>query len=479
MKNIRNIYIRNLLTIAVILLVSFAILGMVFATLSYRFVMNEKRNSMSVTSEEVTRIVSAYMNDWDVSSLEVRVALASISNISGFHIVACNSVGTVISCSDRVINCGHLGMQVPDALRGEIDAVGEYSGITSMGGLYPENRYVIGTSVRSNVTGNTICYLFLSGQTASMVEMWREFAGMFFITAVCVVSIAFIISLITTKKQARPINEMALAAHRFARGDFAVRVSETGRRDEIGELADAFNIMADSLERSEKQRSEFIANVSHELKTPMTTIAGFADGILDGTIPRERENAYLEIISSETRRLSRLVRSMLEMSRFQAMDAETALRQSFDISETIRVAILSLESKITERGLDVAAQLPEEPIVTMGDRDSILQVIYNLIDNAAKFAEKSSAIGIELWKENGRAFVAVENHGATIPQEQLPMIFDRFHKTDKSRSMDRDGVGLGLYIVKTILDRHNQDIFVTSEAGVTRFVFTLQLRIEK
>jgi len=231
--------------------------------------------------------------------------------------------------------------------------------------------------------------------------------------------------------------------------------------------------MADSLEGSETLRRDFVANLSHELKTPMTVVAGFAEGLLDGTIPPENEARYLRVISSETRRMSRLVKSMLDMSTLQSKDSGSVLESNFDISEVVRLALLSLGGKIEGKRLDVEAILPEEPIMTQGNNDAITQVVYNLIDNAIKFSTPGGVIGLELWKQGNRAYVSVENRGEEIPDGELPHIFERFHKADKSRSADRDGVGLGLYIVKTILDSHNEDIFVTSSNGVTRFMFTL------
>jgi signal transduction histidine kinase len=207
----------------------------------------------------------------------------------------------------------------------------------------------------------------------------------------------------------------------------------------------------------------------------MTVIAGFADGILDGTVPPESERKYLEIISSETRRLSRLVRGMLDMSQLRARDRSRLLDGRFDIAEAVRVALLGLDAKIDARGLDAVTELPEEPVIVRGDRDSVTRVAYNLLDNAIKFAADGSAIRVSLWKRGGKAFVSVENSGETIPEDEMPMIFDRFHKTDRSRSADREGVGLGLYIAKAILDDHNEDIYVTSLDGVTRFTFTLTL----
>jgi signal transduction histidine kinase len=474
-----SIYFRNFLTTAGIVLASFFILGSVFFVWSYRLVMSEKRETMMATANEVEKTISAFSWEWELEGFVVRITLSAVSNTTGFDIIVVDTDGVVISCSDsEIIICEHIGKTVPQDVLSVLNAGSSFSKNTNLGGVYNEKRYVVGLPLTQEIPGNKeriIGYVFLSSESETMAEIWRQFTGIFILISMIVLFLTFFISLITTKKQAEPINEMARAAHRFARGDFTVRVENPCRQDEIGELTDAFNTMADSLERSEKLRREFIANVSHELKTPMTIISGFSDGILDGTIPQESQRKYLEVISSETRRLSRLVRSMLDMSHIQSTDAAVLLRSSFDISEVIRLALLSLGSKIDAKGLDVEAELPEEPVKTRGDKDSITQVVYNLIDNAIKFAEQGSVIKLSLWKQSGKAYVSVENRGETIPEEEMPLIFDRFHKTDRSRSENRDGVGLGLYIVKTILDNHNEDIFVTSVNGITKFVFTLTI----
>ena len=470
----KSIYYRNFLAIALILLLSFFILGGVFSTWSYRIIMNEQRRGLSNTADDVADLVSAYCAEWEPESFEVRMVISSAARSTNYHIMLADESGVIISCSDRKVLCEHMGRQLPaDAAARMLD--GGYSDTSSLGGLFDSARYVVGKSVLSDPDGEPVCCVIVSADRADMSEMWRHFAGVFMMTAILVIILAFVISFFTTKKQAEPLNEMARAAHRFARGDFSTRVSDADREDEIGQLSAAFNLMADSLERSENRRREFIANVSHELKTPMTTISGFADGILDGTIPPEMEKRYLKVISSETHRLSRLVRNMLDMSQLTALDTATVLQATFDVTEIIRVSLLSLEQKITAKGLDVDVQLPEEAVMTRGSRDAIQQVVYNLLDNAIKFSADGETITVSVWKQGEKAYVSVENRGQTIPQDELPLIFDRFHKTDRSRSADRDGVGLGLYIVKTILDHHNEDIFVSSADGVTKFVFTLAL----
>lgn len=474
----KSIYVQNFIRIAVPLLISFIILGIAFTGASYNIVMNSQADSMSSTAAEVSKIVTAYSYQWDIRSFEVRMALSTAETISGFPSVVCDRGGIILSTSEQMIHSEYLGDVVPQEILREIDNTGEFSGISNLGGVLSEEHYIVGRVISSPETGQAQGYVLLTGDTQSMTQLWRHFSGIFLWIAIIVLISVFIITYKTSRQQAQPINEMAAAANRFARGEYNVRVADTGRDDEIGELADAFNLMADSIERSENLRREFIANISHELKTPMTTITGFADGILDGTIPPEKQEKYLKVISSETKRLSRLVKGMLDMSQIQAMDSIELLKKRMDISEVVRLTMLSLEKKITGRGLDIEAQLPEEPIIAKGDEDAVTQVFYNLLDNAIKFSVPGSIIKVELWKQSGKAYVSVENTGETIKAEELNLIFDRFHKSDRSRSLDKDGVGLGLYIVKTILDNHNENIFVTSRDGVTRFVFTLSLAAE-
>ena len=166
---------------------------------------------------------------------------------------------------------------------------------------------------------------------------------------------------------------------------------------------------------------------------------------------------------------------MLDLSQMKNRVSDPARRQVFDLTELIMQTMLSFEDRATKKNLDVDPQLPDDPMMVVADRDAITQVIYNLIDNAVKFAAEGSCITIRLYKENGKAFVSIQDRGETIPPEDLPFIFDRFHKSDRSRSLDKDGVGLGLYLVKAIINSHDEDIAVKSADGVTEFVFTLRL----
>ena len=292
-------------------------------------------------------------------------------------------------------------------------------------------------------------------------------------SALLVLLAAMIAAYVITVRTTDPLREMSNAARKFAAGKFDARVRVRGR-DEVSELAEAFNQMADSLENLENMRNSFIANVSHDLRTPMTTIAGFIDGIRDGVIPPEEQDHYLEIVSIEIQRLSRLVSALLDLSRIQAGDRKFVMKP-FDICEMARLILISFEKKIDEKRLDVSFECDEDRIPVNADHDAIYQVFYNLCHNAVKFASEGGALRIRITEGKGKKIqVAVYNEGQGIPKDDLGMVFERFYKSDKSRGLDKSGVGLGLFISKTIISAHGEKIWVESEQGkYCEFFFTL------
>lgn len=469
-----SLYFKNFLATAAMVLTSFLLMGVVFSFMSRNVFVAEARENMIHNAQEVSLAASAYGQGGDLRSLELRMTLTSIASSTGRHIFITNPSGEVVTCSDRLFLCRHIGMHVGEEALTTLQVSGELNTFGTLGGFYEKENYVVALPL--TVSDTVIGYVFVAQDSTTALDAWQTLLPMFFLICLAVLLLALMMSYAYARHLAQPLRAMAAAARYFGHGDLSVRVEDTGRDDELGELTEAFNSMADSLEKSEEKRRDFIANVSHELKTPMTTIAGFADGILDGTIPPESQARYLQTISSETKRLSRMVRSMLELSRLQAEDRSALRQKSFDISEVLRLTLINFADKIDERKLDVDFQVPEVPIYTLGDSDAITQVVYNLLDNAIKFSSDGSALGIFLWKDNQKAYVSIQNHGPTIPEAEIPLLFERFHKADRSRSRNRDGVGLGLYIVKTILNNHGEDIAVTSREGVTDFVFTLTLK---
>ncbi len=471
----KSVSLRNFVAMATLVTVSFLLTTLAFIGIARSYVISDYQTTMESSAAEVSRMASAVADYGGLRSWSLSMSLSSIANSTGSHIFITDENGEIVCCSDERPSCEHIGRQLPENVTDMLSPNGTLRLNSTLGALYGEKRYVVAQAI-SDRDGAQIGYVFVTCASANMFGAWETFLGVAVLVAIVVFTLALIISLFYSKRMARPLDEMAAASRKFARGDFSVRVRQVeDPTDEMGALIESFNKMADSLEKAEERRSEFIANISHELRTPMTTISGFADGILDGTIPREQEGKYLRSISDETKRLSRLVREMLDVSQMRNRAADPAKRTVFDLTELIMQTMLSFESRATKKDLDVDPQLPEKHILVRADRDGITQVIYNLIDNAVKFAEKGSCITIRLYKDDGKAYVSVRDKGETIPPDDLPFIFDRFHKSDRSRSLDKSGVGLGLYLVKAIINSHDEDIAVQSEDGVTEFVFTLPL----
>jgi len=269
-----------------------------------------------------------------------------------------------------------------------------------------------------------------------------------------------------SKKISEPLNEISEAAKKFSVGDFDVRVKVYGK-DEIAELATAFNTMAESLAHLEQMRTTFIANISHDLRTPMTSISGFVDGIIDGTIPPEKHGYYLNIISAEARRLSRLINSILEVSKLESK-ARKLSPSIYNLSEQTREILISFEQKITTKHIDISFECGSEDLFVYADRDAMHQVTYNILDNAVKFTNENGQITLRLetiLQKKRKVRITVRNTGQGISEEDLPYVFERFYKTDRSRGLDKSGMGLGLYIVKAIVTQHGEDIKVNSKSG--------------
>jgi signal transduction histidine kinase len=350
----------------------------------------------------------------------------------------------------------------PVVINGQINGLFEISNIS----------YAVPVITNDEMQGSVIAV----SSGSSLLNLFDTMANAIVVSSLWVMLAALIAVYFVTEMVTGPLRQMSRAAKKMAVGKFDVRIPVRGK-DEVAELADSFNQMADSLENLENMRNTFMANVSHDLRTPMTTISGFIDNILVGAIPPEEQPYYLGIIKEEVRRLSRLVSSLLDISRLQAGDRKFNI-SSFDICETARLILISFEQMIDEKKLDVDFECDEERIFVKADKDAIYQVLYNVCDNAVKFSSIGGKykISITLAEENKqkKVRVSVYNEGEGIPEEDLPFVFERFYKADKSRGMDKKGVGLGMFISKTIIEAHGESIFVESKKDeFCQFTFTL------
>ena len=440
----KTMFGRQFLLTAACILCSILILGASFRVFIQKYVQSESQKSLYQSAEAVAELASAYESIGDLeNNWEFHINLSFAAEAAGTDTVICDETGVVILCSCSEFRCEHLGLQVPQAFVEQVIQEGKTADAGILQGLYDDSRSVVSIPIISQSDGVASGIVIASTGQTQVVGVIRQMTDIFLMTGAVVLLLAVIACSALMRRTSQPLKDLAGAARRFGHGNLDARVElDEHNPAEIEELAVAFNNMADSLEKSEQQRKEFIANVSHELKTPMTTIAGFMDGMLDGTIPPEQHRHYMQIVSDEVRRLSRMVRGMLDISRLQDQTIPEEKKTVFDLCEAAGQVLVSFEQKITQKQLDVQVDMPNEATYTLADADSITQVIYNLMDNAVKFCQQGGTLGLKIQPEDKKIFVSVSNTGLTIPENELSRIFDRFHKTDKSRSVDRDGVGL-------------------------------------
>ena len=485
----KSVFIKYLTTFTLIILFSFIILILVISSMITNYSIDSKRDMMDKSAEMTASSLKAYLElsgEKDIHTVvyrfnrRIRDNLFNISTLADSTIYILDREGNLLTSSDSALNRidGFLGSDVMNNILTDSSV---YS-LSRIDGLFEDIRlnyfYILhsdeepdGVKAVVMVSSPDIGDAKLTSQmikTLISVSLWIFLAAL--------ISVYFI-----SERIVEPLKQISTAAKNFAKGKFEARVKVIGH-DEVADLAISFNNMADSLTRLEEMRSSFLANVSHDLRTPMTTISGFVDGILDGTIPEDKRTYYLTVISSEVRRLSRLVSMLLQLSKLEA--GETKLRMNeFNLSEKTRQILISFENKIDSKNLEIEFNNDNDLFVN-ADTDAIHQVIYNLIDNAIKFTPERGLIQIAvkpllLEKRNKKALVSIKNTGPGIPGDEIPFLFDRFYKSDRSRGLDKTGTGLGLYIVKTTLLNHGEDIKAESEPGkFTEFSFTLPL-IEK
>ena len=463
-------------TTVIVLLLALLLVGTSFRVLVKNYLTENAVENLQNDAEVIADLAGVYCTDGSLFNIDFLLNLNVASSVSGADAVICDSTGKIMLCSDSPRGCEHQGKAVTSDYLQKVLRNGGSVDTGLIQGLYTDTRYEVASPITDS-NGNNLGIVIVSSPMKSTLSVLQKISDIFVYVSLLVTVLCAVVMTIFARKQSQPLLAMAKTASDFGHGDLTARVRiDSHCTEEVEELALAYNNMASSLQKSEYQRQEFVANVSHELKTPMTTISGYIDGIHDGTIPPERQRHYLQIVSDETKRLSRLVRSMLDISRLQDQGGiPDEQKTQFDLEECAGQMLITFEQKINAKQLNVDVDMPEHPVFTRANQDYVSQVIYNLLDNAVKFSPTGGTLGLTIREGGGKAYISISNKGDTIPPEELPLGFDRVHKLDKSRSQNRDGWGLGLYIVKTIVCSHAEDISVTSRDGKTTFTFTMPL----
>jgi signal transduction histidine kinase len=481
-----NLFRKYFLIISAVIFLSFAVLGGALLLFISNSWLTEKdqllqENAQSVAGTTSELITSGYMRQNESGSvLLICNTLSLLSAAIDADIYIANTSGQVVYCrdllrADMVVTPGscsiHGKYDLPASVIEESSGTGTYSEITTLEGIYNTPHLVVAKPVYA---GEQVIGIVFAAQpiAAVMGPYVISMLRMFGVASLLALAIAFATVYLMIYRVTKPLRQMSYATKRYASGDFSYRVNVKGD-DELAELATGFNAMAKDLATLESSRRSFVANVSHELKTPMTTIGGFIDGMLDGTIEEDKRQYYLTIVSDEVKRLSRLVTSMLNMSKIEA--GELNLKpERFDISALIFKTLLTFEQVIEKKGINIVGLDQMQSVYLSADEDLINQVVYNLIDNAVKFTPPYGTVSLSAYTVKDKAIVKINNTGTGIPSEEIGRVFERFYKVDKARSYDIKGTGLGLYIVKSIVELHGGSISVSSiENQYTEFAFVL------
>lgn len=461
-----------------------------------RFWKNDSLTGLSDDALSLARSVAQlYDADADIFPLDedsestylLIAAFLSVEDRSDGEVFITDLNGDILLCKERIKLTGeklsftdacpvHAGLHIPKEMI--LTARDEYPVIftdeTEDIPEIPEKSFICVAPVTRN---GRIFVVTLQNVKSSYVPYTADFIRMILLTVFLAVALAFAVSLFNSHRMVKPLKKITAATKEYAGGNFSQRISTADNYSELYELVQSFNSMADSLQMIDESRSRFVADTSHELKTPMTIISGFVDGILDGTIPPEDTEKYLKIVSDETKRLSRLVVAMLNISKIEADQLKLNISDVY-LQNLIFSTLLGFEKSINDKNITVQGLSDLADVAVQADETLLGQIIYNLIDNAVKFTPVGGEIRFGLESDKKNAVLKIRNTGRGIPPEECPYIFDRFYKVDPSRGLDAGSFGIGLFIVKSIIELHHGSITVESEVdSFTEFTVRLPMNL--
>ncbi len=464
---------------AAIVLGCMVILGLIMIIFVATQWWNDKTSALTTNAKNIIDVTKEYTysdieNDTSVKKMLGNM-LHTISDATNSDFLIVDSSGSIILCESSINgSCAqHGSMKIPEDYmkRAQKSGFSDYFNDK----IFGRGKFVVAVPLGSDSDENANRGVVFAVEDAieGLLPYILGILGVFTATSIILLGASMLIIYILCRGIAVPLDEMEEVTKHFAKGEFQHRANENYKRGYFSSFAKALNKMADELAVNEAAQKSFIANVSHELKTPMTTIGGFIDGILDGTIPEEKQRSYLMTVSTEVKRLARIVVSMLNLSKIEA--GEVGLSPvDYDISKQIFDTLLTFEKRIDDKHITVCGFEEMDSVKAHADKDLIQQVIYNLFDNAVKFTPENGKISVFAENKDHRTYVRIRNTGVSVSSEEISRIFERFYKVDKSRSFDVKGVGLGLYIVKTIINMHDGEISACSkEQEYTEFSFNI------
>jgi len=486
----KTIFRKQFISYIGILVIVFVILGAAMIGMLRSYLYGQKRETLTLQAQ---RIAEAYVNTFVVrrfpvmahTSLNDHIGilysyLGASTLVAEFHEEDGEVVLHAAYGSMNFMDWQHNTVIVSNAINTIPEIRKTHHGETIMfigtlGGIFTERMMIVGYPIihLNNVHG----VVFRNSPIAEIEASIREVAGLTLLSLMLSAFMAFVLAYFSSRTISRPIKMISGVAKVIAAGNFNKRLTVKSR-DEVGQLAESFNNMAESLESQETSRRAFISNISHDLRSPLTSVKGYIQAMLDGTIPAEKHEKYMNIVLDETERVTKMANDLMYISQFQSLDVKLDL-SDFDINELARTTLITFERRILDKRLQIEVDFAGDRNIVRADYEKIRRVVYNLIDNAVKFTPNGGTLTLKTSVNPGRRekiTLSVKDSGPGINTDEHKKIFDRFYKSDQSRGIDKTGSGLGLAIVKEFIQAHGEGVRVLSVPGEgSEFSFSLRL----
>jgi len=465
----RTIFSKQLTLYLSVLIISFFVMGTVLSHVIRQYLTEQRVEFLKDTGKKIADEMGMYYEYGSVDAQQIINQYKSVQQYLSISEVILNRDMTVFIYSDDLVLDESQVFTQPELypLREGRQVV-----LTEgLPGIFPGKHIAVGYPVRNN--GNLVAYALLISPISDLDETLLDIYADIGLCLVIAVIVGFILIYILSRNISKPLRQMNEAARQISGGDFEKRLYTKGH-DEVSQLARSFNNMAESLNRQERSRREFIANISHDLRSPLTSIRGFIQAIKDGAAPPSKINRYLDIVLDESERLSKLANDIVDLSQIEAR--QLALNKTvFDINNMIRDTAMLFETQIINKKLNFGLSFADKQNLVNADHEKIKRVIYNLLDNAIKFTPEGGSIVVETSVKDDRVWVTVRDNGVGINPEEQKDIFDRFFKADASRGLDRNGNGIGLSIVREFTRMHGSPVTLVSAPGKgSAFTFILE-----
>lgn len=458
-----SLYYKFILGYLLFGLLGFATIATVSSNITYDLLVEQKSEALY---DEAAMIADNCSKVYQGKMLDLNTAYPQLEAVATFFkadIWILDAVGTITADSSRKLTGSTIENFDPTAQGNRLYTTGNYYG------MFPQEVLSVSAPITGNM--NTYGYILIHLPISLIQAEQNEFLNIVYITSAVLFVLSLIILLIFTKSVYFPLKKITAAANEYASGNLSYDI-KIATHDEIGYLAATLNYMASELNKMEEYQRKFIANVSHDFRSPLTSIKGYLEAIIDGTIPPEMYDKYFNIVISETDRLNKLTKGMLTLNTLE--NKGFLSRSNFDINRVIKDTAASFEGSCNVKGITFDLTFSDSIQMVYADLGKIQQVLYNLIDNAIKFSHQNSVIYIQTSVRYEKVFISVKDTGIGIPKESQKKIWERFYKTDLSRGKDKRGTGLGLSIVKEVIQAHKENIDVVSTEGVgTEFIFSL------